>query len=121
MSTEHRHAPGPRDPAGGAHPRKSRAAADPSSATRIDLFEFEELIRMVCAVPGREVDSEVLALLHTTARRTPEFSLRLALTALRLERGLREAQERIIRLQWELAQCRRHRAHAAPLAAETKN
>jgi hypothetical protein len=121
MSTEHSHTPRPRDPAGGAHPRKPRAAVDPSSAARIDPFEFEELIRMACAAPAREVDPEVVALLQTTARRTPEFSLRLALTALRLEQGLREAQERVIRLQWELAQCRRHRADAAAPAAEAED
>jgi hypothetical protein len=113
MDNEHSHRHRPLDPAGSTHPRKTRAGADPSSAARMDPFEFEELIRMACAAPAREVDSEVRKLLHTTARRTPEFSLRLALTALRLEQGLRDAQERIIRLQWELAQCKRQAARTA--------
>lgn len=62
---------------------------------------------MVCASPAREVEPEVVAALAAASKRTPEFHLRLALTALRLEQRLRDTQEQLIRLQWELGQCRR--------------
>ena len=101
----------------------ARAAAHPhgrsSGGKRIDPFDLEELVRMVCSTPAREVNPEVVAVLSAASRRTPEFNLRLALTALRLEQRLRDTQEQVIRLQWELAQCQRR--HRAPARAANDN
>jgi len=121
MSTRHSDVPRARNPSGDAGRRKPRACAHSAGTPAVDLFELEELIRMASAAPARDIAPQVLAVLQTAARRTPEFSLRLALTALRLEQGLREAQERIIHLQWKLAQCRKYRAQPLVPAAEAKD
>jgi hypothetical protein len=93
------------------HPRRP-------GGKRIDPFDLEELIRTVCASPAREMEPELVAVLAAASRRTPEFQLRLALTALRLEQRLRDTQEQVIRLQWELAQCQRRQRAPARAASQ---
>ncbi len=118
MSTEHNPSCRTRNVAGGVARRRAHTGTRPNGASEIELHEFEELVRMVCMAPARAVDPRIVALLQSAARRTPEFSLRLALTALRLEQGLQKTQECIIRLQWELAQYRRASARAKLPRAE---
>lgn len=71
------------------------------------LRQLESLIRGVLAAPAEQMDDDVVALVRHATKARPKFSVVLALRALRLEQGLREAQQRLIQLQWELAQSRR--------------
>lgn len=77
------------------------AKADPQL-----LAEVEELIRSVLATPAHDTDPNVVALLRGARKMHKHFQISLARRALRLEQGLRAAQQEIIRLQWELAHLR---------------
>jgi hypothetical protein len=104
------------------HPFARRSSTQPEVATKavppdaesIRLLEVEKLIRAVLAQPAQEVDSEVVALVRGAVKTHRNFQVSLALRALRLEQGLRKAQQEIIRLQWELAQMRRFRLLPSP-------
>jgi hypothetical protein len=82
------------------------------------LVEVEELIRGVFAGPAQKVDPEIVALLRGARKMHKNFLISLALRALRLEQGLRAAQQQIIRLQWELAQLRLRGASSFSSQAE---
>jgi hypothetical protein len=82
------------------------------------LAEVQELIRSVLATPARDTDPEIVALLRGARKMHKHFQISLALRALRLEQGLRAAQQEIIRLQWELAHLRPRAASSFPAGAE---
>jgi hypothetical protein len=82
-----------------------------------DLLELEKLIGSVPATPGEEMDTEAVALVRRAMKARPKFCISLALRALRLEQGLREAQQRVIQLQWELAQVKRSTTALTPAAS----
>jgi hypothetical protein len=82
------------------------------------LAAVQELIRSVLATPARDTDPEVVALLRGARKMHKNFQIYLALRALRLEQGLRAAQQEIIRLQWELAHLRPRTASASSAGAE---
>jgi hypothetical protein len=90
--------------------------AAPSESEPGLLVEVQELIRGVLATPARGTDPEIVALLRGAKKMHKNFQISLALRALRLERGLRAAQQQIIRLQWELAQLRPR--GASPFSSE---
>ena len=71
-------------------------------------------IRSILAAPAEQMDDDVVALVRHATKARPKFSVVLALRALRLEQGLREAQQRLIQLQWELAQSRRGLVTSTP-------
>jgi hypothetical protein len=79
----------------------------PDVEAKSHLLEVEKLIREVLAAPLEGVDSEVVALVRGAMRVQRNFQVSLTLRALKLEQGLRKAQQQVIRLQWELAQLRR--------------
>ena len=82
------------------------------------LVEVEELIRGVLAVPAQNVDPDIVALLRSARKTHKNFQISLALRALRLEQGLRAAQQQLIRLQWELARLRPREASSFSPEAE---
>jgi|SRR5215470_3741263 len=82
-------------------------AADRDRLLEPSLRELETLIRGVLAAPAEQMDDDIVALVRHATKARPKFSVVLALRALRLEQGLREAQQRLIQLQWELAQSKR--------------
>src|SRR5215470_6742718 len=92
-------------------PQRAGEAA-PAAPERDPLIEpslrqLESLIRGVLAAPAEQMDDDIVALVRHATKARPKFSVVLALRALRLEQGLREAQQRLIQLQWELAQSKR--------------
>jgi len=78
------------------------------------LRQLESLIRGVLAAPAEQMDDDVVALVRHATKARAKFSVFLALRALRLEQGLRQAQQRLIQLQWELAQSKRGLATSSP-------
>jgi len=50
----------------------------------------------------------VVALVRRATKAQANFAVSLALRALRLEQVLRQTQQQVIQLQWELAQLRRN-------------
>jgi hypothetical protein len=102
-----------RDPA--SEERESHAVND------LHLSELEKLVRDVLAAPADEVDSEVVALVRGAMKVQKKFSISLALRALRLEQGLRQAQQQVIRLQWELAQLNRSFGRPPSAASEDED
>jgi hypothetical protein len=88
-------------------PESATEAKRPQNPTRHSLIELEKLVQGVLEAPVEEVDREAVDLVRRAMKRCRKFSISLALRALRLEQGLREAQQRVIGLQWELAQFRR--------------
>ena len=90
------------------------AESAPDPLVEPSLRQLESLIRGVLAAPPEQMDEDVVALVRHATKARPKFSVVLALRALRLEQGLREAQQRLIQLQWELAQSRRGLATSAP-------
>jgi len=103
---------------GDALPERAGEAA--AAATAQDpliepsLRQLESLIRVVLAAPAEQMDDDIVALVRHATKARPKFSVVLALRALRLEQGLREAQQRLIQLQWELAQSRRGLVTSTP-------
>ena len=89
------------------------AESAPDPLVEPSLRQLESLIRGVLAAPPEQMDEDVVALVRHATKARPKFSVVLALRALRLEQGLREAQQRLIQLQWELAQSRRGLATSA--------
>jgi hypothetical protein len=90
------------------------AAPERDTLLEPSLRQLESLIRGVLATPAEQIDDDVVALVRHATKARPKFSVVLALRALRLEQGLREAQQRLIQLQWELAQSRRGLATSTP-------
>jgi hypothetical protein len=95
-------------------PEVATKVVPPDTESDIPLLEVEKLIRAVLAQPAPGVDSEVVALVRGAAKMHRNFQVSLALRALRLEQGLRKAQQEIIRLQWEQAQVGRFRLLPSP-------
>ena len=93
--------------------------AAPSEAEPGLLVEVQELIRGILATPVRGTDPEIAVLLRGARKMHKNFQIALALRALRLEQGLRAAQQQIIRLQWELAQLRPR--GASPFSSADEN
>lgn len=85
------------------------------------LSELEKLVRDVLAAPADEVDSEVVALVRGALKVQTKFPITLALRALRLEQTLRQAQQQVIRLQWELAQLKRSVTRPPSAASEDED
>ncbi|MFY9328536.1 MAG: hypothetical protein WAO76_11040 [Georgfuchsia sp.] len=80
----------------------------PALLNRTDLYELGELIGTIWLAsytPSPEVDQIIAG----ANRSGNSFTARLAVRALRLEQALIEAQERIIRLEWQLAQIKKCR------------
>ncbi len=71
--------------------------------TRSDLSELRELIGSIC-LTGYSPSPEVDQIVTSFNRAGSNFTARLAVRALRLEQALNVAQERNIRLEWNLAQ-----------------
>ena len=99
-------------PVRAAEPAPAAPARDP--LIEPSLRQLESLIRGVLAAPAEQMDDDVVALVRHATKARPKFSVVLALRALRLEQGLREAQQRLIQLQWELAQSRRGLVTSTP-------
>ena len=104
----------------GTRPEVAPKAAAPDAETNMLRVEIQRLIRGVLAQPAQGVDSEVVALVRGAIKMHRNFQISLTLRALKLEQGLRKAQEQVIRLQWELAQVRRY-GGLPSLAAETED
>jgi len=85
-----------------------------SAATEFHLSELEGLLRGLVSAPPEQMDNAVVATVRKATKARSRLSVLLALRALRLEQGLRQAQRQVIQLQWELAQFRRY---IAPLPA----
>ena len=100
------------DPLPGRAAEATAAASERDPLIEPSLRQLESLIRGVLAAPAEQMDEDVVALVRHATKARPKFSVVLALRALRLEQGLREAQQRLIQLQWELAQSRRGLATA---------
>jgi hypothetical protein len=94
------------------------AEAEAAKADPRLLDGFRELIRSVLATPAHNTDPEIVALLRGARKMHKNFQISLALRALRLEQGLRAAQQEIIRLQWELAHLRPRAASSLATEAE---
>jgi hypothetical protein len=88
-------------------PEPSTAAPRPSATAESHLSELEGLLQGVVTAPAEQMDNAVVSLVRKAMKARPRLSVLLALRALRLELGLREAQRQVIQLQWELAQFRR--------------
>lgn len=101
-------------------PEVTAKAVAPEAEANILQLEVEGLIRGVLAHPAEGVDDEVVALVRGATKMHRNFLISLALRALKLEQGLRKAQEQVIRLQWELAQLRRCEV-LPPLASEAED
>jgi hypothetical protein len=82
------------------------------------LIEVQGLIRGVLAAPAHGTDPEIVALLRGAKKMHKNFQISLALRALRLEQGLRAAQQEVIRLQWELAHIRPRAESFSPEAED---
>ena len=95
-------------------PEPSTDAPLPYVAAKSHLSELEGLLQGVVTAPADQMDIAAVALVRRAMKARARFSVLLALRALRLEQGLREAQRQVIDLQWQLAQFRRC---VAPLAA----
>jgi hypothetical protein len=97
---------------------EARSARRPKQGapTRTDLDELGELIATVHA-SAYVHSGELVKLVERALKEDQQFTARLALRALRLEQALRDAQERLIHQQWEIAQClRREQARLRALA-----
>ncbi|HTS54536.1 MAG TPA: hypothetical protein VMH26_14775 [Burkholderiales bacterium] len=122
MNAEDRHLPSQLNALFPSQQRDAGTEAKPSHPAAQDcLPELEKLIRGVLAAPAEEMDGEAVALVRRAMKARPKFSVALALRALRLEQGLREAQRRVIQLQWELAQFRRCVTAFPPGAGEVED
>ena len=95
-------------------PEPSTDAPLPNAAAKSQVSELEGLLQGVVTAPAEQMDTAVVALVQKAMKARSRLSVLLALGALRLEQGLREAQRQVIDLQWQLAQFRRC---VAPLAA----
>src|SRR4029453_1048208 len=106
----------------------SRSGTRPEAATTVaptdadepilHLVEVEELLHGGFARAAQKVDPEIVPLLRGAKKTHKNFLISLALRALRLEQGLRAAQQQVIRLQWELAQLRPRGASSFSSQAE---
>jgi len=96
-------------------------AVESRAEPQAHLVEVEELIRGVLAAPTQSVDREFVALVRGATKTHRNFQISLALRALRLEQGLRSAQQQVIRLQWELAQLRSDGTASRSLATEAED
>jgi len=83
------------------------AQATLQGAPDFSVSDLETLVRGILEAPPEDVDSRVVALVRGATKARPRFPAWLALRALQLQQGLREVQEQVIRLQWELAQLKR--------------
>ena len=99
----------------------SLEAAPQHDAIEPTLRDLENFVNGLLAAPAPEVDSAVVALVRGAMRVRPRFASALALRALRLEHGLRQAQQEVIRLQWELAQLRRQHNVSWPRVPELED
>jgi len=102
-------------------PEPATGAKRPQHTTKHYLLELEQLVQGVLEVPVEEMDGEAVALVRRAMKSCRRFSISLALRALRLERGLREAQQRVIELQWELAQFKRCITTLSTTASEVED
>ena len=102
------------DPPAGRPGEPTALAPERDPLIEPSLRQLESLIRGVLAAPAEQMNDDVVALVRHATKARPKFSAFLALRALRLEQGLREAQQRLIQLQWELAQSRRGLATSTP-------
>jgi hypothetical protein len=95
-------------------PEPSTDAPLPSAAAKSHLSELEGLLQGLVTAPAEQMDIAAVTLVRKAMKARSRLSVLLALRALRLEQGLRQAQRQVIQLQWELAQFRRC---VAPLPA----
>ncbi len=95
-------------------PAASLARPEPSTdvplshaAGESELSKLEGLLQSVVSAPPEQMDIAVVPLVRKAMKARHRLSVLLALRAMRLEQKLRDAQRRVIELQWELAQLRR--------------
>jgi hypothetical protein len=108
-------------PLPGQQPEPATEAKLPQTPTKHYLLELEKLVRGVLEASVEEMDMEAIVLVRRAMKARRTFSISLALRALRLEQGLRAAQQRVIELQWELAQFRRGLTTLSPTAGEVED
>jgi hypothetical protein len=96
-----------------ARPEPSTDAPLPNTAANSQLSQLEGLLQCLVTAPAEQMDTAAVALVQKAMKARSRLSVLLALRALRLEQRLRQAQQQVIQLQWELAQFRRV-APAAP-------
>jgi hypothetical protein len=102
-------------------PSKPSTGAPPSTAAQFPISELEGLLQSVVTAPAEQMDNAVVAVVRRAMKARSSFSVLLALRALRLEQGLRQAQRQVIQLQWELAQVKRGVAPLPAAAAEVED
>ena len=85
-------------------PEHAADAGHSAGALEFPLTEFERFIGEILEGPPEYVDRDVVVLVRRATKVRSKLAASLAVRALRLERGLRQAQQQVIRLQWELAQ-----------------
>ena len=105
----------------GQQPDPATEARLPQNPTKQYLLELEKLVHLVLEASVEEIDREAIVLVRRAMKVRRSFSISLALRALRLEQGLRAAQQRVIELQWELAQFRRGLTTLPPTASEVED
>ena len=102
-------------------PESVTEAKLPQDPTKHYLLELEKLVRGVLEAPVEDMDREAVIMVRRAMRSCRKFSTSLALRALRLEQRLREAQQRVIHLQWELAQFRRCITTLSPAGSDVED
>jgi hypothetical protein len=105
----------------GQQPDPATEARRPQNPTKQYLLELEKLVHGVLEASVEEMDREAVVLVRRAMKVRRTFSISLALRALRLEQRLRETQQRVIGLQWELAQFRRGLMTKVPTASEAED
>lgn len=95
----------PRNVNNGNDRRRAKVSA---LLTQADLSELRELIGTIW-LTGHSPSPEVDQIVSSFNRVGSGFTARLAVHALRLEQALNAAQERIICLEWNLAQANKSR------------
>lgn len=86
----------------------SRQIEPPALLSKSDLYELRELIGTIWTA-GFSPSPDVDQIVASANRVGSGFTARLAIRSLRLEQALIEAQEKIIRLEWRLAQINKNR------------
>jgi hypothetical protein len=78
-----------------------------TDAVDFSIEEVEKFVERILEAPKEDLDTRVVALVRGAVKMQRRFAPLVTLRALRLETALRDAQQRIIRLQWEVVQLRR--------------
>lgn len=84
-------------------PRSQYRPERPASMDQADLHQLRELIGTVW-LSGYMPSPQAQKIVDRANRGGEDFAARLAVRALRLEQALITAHERILRLEWQLAQ-----------------